>query len=228
LFDFGEEMVAVVAHDLRNPLSAMLLSTACIEATLADPTADAATLRRNLEVVRRMGLRMARLIDDLLDFARLRRGILVLEPTEENVALLLRQVADEAAPTAHTKAILLHTLPTDGSIRCDRGRLMQVFSNLIGNAIRFVPSGGTITLGAIKEADEYRFFVRDNGAGIERANLPYLFDRFWQGDQAHRHGLGLGLTIAKAVVEAHGGRIGVESELGRGTTFNFTVPRGSR
>jgi signal transduction histidine kinase len=106
----------------------------------------------------------------------------------------------------------------------DRDRVLQVFSNLVGNALKFTPADGTITLGVEAADGVARFTVTDTGAGIPPENMPRLFDRFWKGDRSGRHSSGLGLYIARGFVEAHGGRIAAESEPGRGTTFSFTLP----
>jgi signal transduction histidine kinase len=106
----------------------------------------------------------------------------------------------------------------------DRDRLLQVLDNLIGNAIKFTAPGGNIVVGAAPRASEVLFRITDTGAGIPQEQLAHLFDRFWQAEKADRRGAGLGLPIVKGIIEAHGGRIWVESQIGRGTTFYFTVP----
>jgi signal transduction histidine kinase len=102
--------------------------------------------------------------------------------------------------------------------------LLQILENLVGNAIKFTGAGGVIRIGAARRDADVLFWVSDTGAGIADANLPHVFDRFWQVSKGGRRGAGLGLPIAKGLVEAHGGRIWVESTLGRGTTFSFTLP----
>ena len=106
----------------------------------------------------------------------------------------------------------------------DRDRVLQVFENLIGNAVKFTKPGGRITAGAASRDREVLFWVADTGAGIDCEEMPHVFDRFWQAQKARRGGAGLGLQIVKGIVEAHGGRIWVESEVGVGTTFYFTLP----
>ncbi len=105
----------------------------------------------------------------------------------------------------------------------DRDRLLRVFDNLVGNALKFTPPGGHIRVGAALNEDEVRFWVADTGVGIATEDLPHVFDRFWQARKGERRGTGLGLTIVKAIIEAHGGRIWVESALGVGTTFFFAL-----
>jgi signal transduction histidine kinase len=116
-------------------------------------------------------------------------------------------------------------LPTDlYAVFVDRHRILQVFANLIGNAIKFTPSGGTITVRAEQFEEDIQFSVEDTGPGIPKEEIPHLFDRFWQARKTARLGTGLGLFIVKGIVEGHGGRIWVESELGVGSRFHFTLP----
>jgi signal transduction histidine kinase len=110
----------------------------------------------------------------------------------------------------------------------DRDRLLQVFENLIGNAIKFTGSGGRVTVGAVPHEGGVQFWVHDTGAGISGEDLPHVFDRFWQARKANRRGAGLGLPIARGIVEAHGGRIWVESTSGQGSTFFFAIPAAPR
>ncbi len=141
------------------------------------------------------------------------------------------------------KQVLLDTLEAEGALASsaslelrldaerelpplwgDRARVLQVLENLVGNALKFTPKGGRITIGAVSRGSEVLFSVADTGAGIAAENLPHVFDRFWRAERAERQGAGLGLPICKGIVEAHGGRIWVESVLGRGTTCYFTIP----
>jgi signal transduction histidine kinase len=112
-----------------------------------------------------------------------------------------------------------------GEVWGEHDRLVQVFENLIGNAIKFTAAGGWITVGAASNDQEVVFWVADSGSGIEPSNVPHVFDRFWQATKGDRRGAGLGLPIAKGIVEAHGGHIWVESTLGQGSTFFFSIPR---
>jgi signal transduction histidine kinase len=139
---------------------------------------------------------------------------------------LLAESADSLRPLAAAAALELR-LETSSSlprVSADRHRMHQVLSNLIGNAIKFTPRGGTITLRGDVVADELRVAVADSGSGIPAEQLPHIFGQFWQGARTDRRGIGLGLAIAKGIVEAHRGRIWVESTLGNGSTFYFTLP----
>jgi signal transduction histidine kinase len=131
-------------------------------------------------------------------------------------------------PLAQQKMLRLEgqVIGQDPGTRCDRPRILQVLSNLIGNAIKFTPAGGAITVRADLGGREARFSVTDSGSGIAADELPHIFERFWQARKAARTGAGLGLAIAKGIVEAHRGRIWVESVPGKGSTFFFTLPLG--
>ncbi|HEX2081824.1 MAG TPA: ATP-binding protein [Longimicrobium sp.] len=220
-----DEMLAVVAHDLRNPLSTVSLGAEL----LLDTTPDDGTRafeRRHLATVKRSAERMNRLIQDLLDVTRVAGGKLALAPQEESLAQLFAEAAAMLRPLAEARGIELRTRGTEQLPRLcvDGARIIQVISNLVGNALKFTPEGGTVTLGVDWEPGELHVSVADTGAGISAEQLPHVFGRFWQGDNADRRGLGLGLTIARGIVEAHGGRIWVESKLGEGSTFHFTLP----
>jgi len=179
------------------------------------------------DAIHRAATRMNRLIQDLLDVARMESG----QPTIERARLSARELIVGAVemlrPLADSSALELRVDVDDDvpDMLGDRDRLLQVVENLIGNAIKFTEPGGSITAGAAAREREVRFWVADTGVGIAPEHLPLVFDRFWQVTRSGRHGAGLGLPIAKGIVEAHGGRIGVTSRPGRGTTFWFTIPQ---
>jgi signal transduction histidine kinase len=169
---------------------------------------------------------MDRLIQDLLDVAVAESGQLTVERAQLAARDLVVGAVDMQRPLASSASLELrvdldHELP---DIWGDRDRLLQVFENLIGNAIKFTNAGGSITVGAAPRDHEVVFRVADTGSGIAPENLPRVFDRFWQASRTGRIGAGLGLQIAKGIVEAHGGRIWVESAAGSGSTFFFTIP----
>jgi signal transduction histidine kinase len=169
--------------------------------------------------------RMNHLIRDLLDVARIEGGRLTVEIGRQDAAQIVMEISDLLRPLAHERGIALvgRTEESLPPVACDRERTLQVLSNFIGNALKFTPAGGQITVTAEQDVAGVRFSVRDTGTGIQRADQARIFDRFWQGDRAGRDGAGLGLAISKGIVEAHGGRIGVESEPGAGATFWFTL-----
>jgi signal transduction histidine kinase len=170
--------------------------------------------------------RMNHMIEDLLDIARIESGRLAIETAPIAVQSLMDEVAATLRPDVERRGQRLDcrvaaALP---AVCADRDRLLQVFSNLVGNAVKFTAAGGTIGIAAEADHGSVRFSVSDTGCGIAPENVPHLFDRFWQASRADRRGIGLGLTIVKALVEAHGGRLTLESKPGQGTTFQFLVP----
>ena len=213
-----DEMLGIVAHDLRNPLQIVMTNAYCLRRS--QPSREMAA-----EIVD-AAARMNRLIQDLLDVTSIESGRLSLRPERVDAAETLSQSAD--TQTALTKAASLELRTAIGpdlpDIWADPDRILQVFENLIGNAIKFTKAGGHITLGAEAGKGEVVFSVSDTGSGIADSDLPYVFDRFWQSTHGAHRGSGLGLAIVKGIVEAHGGRIWVRSTAAKGTTFLFTIP----
>jgi PAS domain S-box-containing protein len=221
-----DEMLGVVAHDLRNPLNTIVMgASTMLELLPANPP----LLRNHAKIVRRAADRMNRLIQDLLDVRRIESGRLAVDPRSVTVGVLVDEALEMLRPLASAASLELVTdLAADlPRARADSGRILQVFSNLVGNAIKFTPAGGRITISATRSEDEVRFEIADTGPGIAAEQLPHVFGQFWQGTRGDRRGIGLGLAIAKAIVEAHGGRIWVESQLGEGSRFYFTLPLSS-
>jgi PAS domain S-box-containing protein len=220
-----EEVLAVVSHDLRNPLNAVLLA-----ATILDDYTDTEKWtereRRQLKAIRGSAQQMSTLIGDLVEVVALESGQRVLHLEEVSPDALLADAVELHRGLAAQKGIALRAEPAPelAEVRADRGRVLQVLSNLLGNAIKFTPGGGTVTMGAAPRGDGVGFFVSDTGPGIPPEQLASVFDRFWQAERGDRKGLGLGLAIARGIVEAHGGRIWAESVPGRGSTFFFTLP----
>jgi PAS domain S-box-containing protein len=219
--------LALVSHDLRNPLGVILMGTAL----LLNQPAEAdrrATSRKSIEAVRRSAERMSRLIQDLLDISSIEAGRFAIARTRQDVEKLTHEVVEELQIRAAAKSVRLtcDVAPTLGiDVECDRERLGQVLGNLIDNAIKFTDAGGTIGIRAELRDGEVRFSVTDTGRGILPADLPHVFDRYWRAQKTARAGTGLGLSIAKGIVEAHGGRIWVESKVRAGSAFYFTIPR---
>lgn len=218
-----EEVLAIVSHDLRNPLSAVILGASLLEMseTLSDED------REQLETIGTSGKRMSRLIADLLDVTRLEGGKrLPIQPETVQAAELLRE-AEELFRAQATVASVSNDYHADENlppVYADRHRVMQVLSNLIGNSLKFTPPGGRIEVSATLQDGEVLFRITDTGPGIPRENLSDIFSPYWQAKRTERLGAGLGLPIAKGIVEAHGGRIWAESEPDRGTQFYFTLP----
>lgn len=220
-----DEVLAVVSHDLRNPLNAITLSSAL----LTHPsTSDGLSERemRQLSAIARSAEQMTRLIDDLVDVAGIEAGRLSVDRQPVQVDAMLLESAEMFAPVAADHGVQLRTdvaedLPL---VLADRARVLQVLSNLLGNAVRYAPRGGTVTLGAGRGAGEVCVRVSDTGPGIAPEHREHVFDRFWRVSAQRRAGAGLGLAIARGIVEAHGGRIWAEGEPGEGTTLQFTLP----
>jgi len=221
-----EDLLAIVSHDLRNPLGVVLASTALLlKANLPPDKQDRA--RRQVEAIQRAGNRMNRLIRDLLDFASIQAGRLSVSMRPQEVVAMVNEVLEVTEPLALAKSLRLVADVAPGlAIRCDHDRVIQLFSNLVGNAVKFTPDGGTITVHAAPDGEVVRFSVADTGPGISADELPHVFDRYYQAQRKNRDGIGLGLSIARGIVEAHGGRIWVESKEGEGSTFFFTLPPG--
>ncbi len=219
-----EELLAIVAHDLRNPLSALTTATGLMRRS--PPSAGAEQFQSRLTTIERSARRMNHLIQDLLDLARFQAGTLVLNHERLTARELLQEVHDSHSMLAAEKSLQLSVVPVDPStlVRCDRDRVLQAFSNLVGNAIKFTPEGGQIVLAAAGQPGAVVFSVRDTGPGISPEHLPQLFDRYFQVDPANRNGVGLGLSIVKAIVDAHGGKLSVESQPGHGAVFTFALP----
>jgi PAS domain S-box-containing protein len=220
-----DDVLGIVAHDLRNPLSAIMMQASLLERPRPEPERRDQTPRL---VIARSAARMQHLIQDLLDVAVVEAGqLLKVECERLSAADLVREAVDTQAQLASASGLELRV----GVGTCvrdvwgDRQRLLQVFDNLIANAIKFTPKGGRITVAAADRDKEVVFSVADTGSGIPPESLPNVFDRFWQASsRARRLGAGLGLPITKGIVEAHRGRIWAESLVGRGSTFFFTVP----
>jgi PAS domain S-box-containing protein len=219
-----DEVLSIVSHDLRNPLNTIIMSAGFLLDFAGE--ADGRSDRRQLAIIKRQAEQMNRMIQDLLDVARIEAGRLAMEERREDPASLLRESCEAAQRLAESEAITVSSEaePDLPPVCADRQRVLQVMSNLMGNAIRFTPEGGRIRLEARRDGDCVRFSVADTGTGIDADDLPHLFERFYQAQKNRRGGAGLGLSISKGIVEAHGGRIGVESEPRVGTTVFFTLP----
>ena len=216
-----DEVLGIVAHDLRSPLNIISLNIQLLERKVAEGAVPGEAMLRAISLAVQ---RMDRLIQDLLDVARLEGGTLAVSPSPRSGTSLLEEAFESARPLAEEVRLSLHKSEALPAVWADRERVLQVFSNLLGNALKFTPPGGEVSLGARVEGTAVCFFVHDTGPGIPREALEHLFERLWLAHRGDRRGAGLGLYIAKGLVEAHGGRIWVESEPGRGSTFFFTLP----
>jgi signal transduction histidine kinase/FixJ family two-component response regulator len=220
-----DDMLAIVSHDLRNPLATILMSTEQLDRTAEKTPLDADRTRRLVQRIHRCAARMNHLIQDLLDLASLDSGRFSITKDSVSAEALVHEAAGLMAPLARARGIDLtpDVPPGLSAVECDRQRLLQVFENLVGNALKFTPDGGRIGISARADAEQLILSVSDTGTGISADHVPHVFDRYWQS-RSGSGGVGLGLAIARALVEAHGGRIWVESEVGVGSTFWFTIP----
>ena len=220
-----DEFLVTLAHELRNPIAPMLYAVALMKRDL-DPTRQA----RRVEVIERQAKHMVRLVDDLLDVSRISRGLIELKREVVDVAPLLTQALEAAAPmleaAGHHLSVQLPAGPAP--VHADPTRLVQVVTNLLNNASKYTPDGGDIRLGAWVNGDQVVIELTDNGMGIPPEDQARLFQLFTQlghtGQKAHG-GLGIGLSLVRSLVEMHGGTVGVSSEgLGRGSTFRVELP----
>lgn len=220
-----DDVLAVVAHDLRNPLGAIHVSAAAL--LRAAPDGDRGFRVRKLsETILRSSERMERLIGDLLDLATIRAGRLTIETAAVPAMDIVADAVETMQPLLDERGIgfVVEASGALPRVRCDRDRVLQALSNLLGNAVKVTPRGGLITIGASLQGDHVCFSVRDTGPGIGEDDLARLFDRYVRGQGAGYKGTGLGLAIARGIIEAHGGRIWAESAPGAGARFRFTLP----
>jgi signal transduction histidine kinase len=217
-----DEVLAIISHDLRNPLGAVQLSATLLAELELDERA-----RRHLEMIQRATRSMSRLIDDLLDTASIDAGQLALALCPEPVTPVMTELRKRHEPAARDQGVELRvTCELPGvDLLCDRDRVLQVFGNLVSHAIQFCRVGDAVTIACRLAGDDVEFSVTDTGPGIDPELVPHLFAPYGAAPQHARRGLGLGLSIAKSVVERHGGRIWAEVRPGAGTTFSFTIPR---
>lgn len=218
------ELLALVSHDLRNPIGAI---HSCAEMLLQDELNSKMSSETKywIEFMKRNSQTALKLISDILDMERISNNKLVLSVQEENLTELLRTSSEPFIHASAAKGVLLRIiLPAVGSVKCDRDRIQQVLSNLIGNALKFTPEGGMIVVKSEELPGEIKVSVCDTGKGIAEKDQAHIFDRYNQVDGKDTRGLGLGLHISKNLIEQHGGKIWVESTVGKGSTFFFTLP----
>ena len=219
--ELKDRLIGLVSHEIRTPLGGILGTLRLIEMDL-DPAADNQLMYMALSSAERL----LRLTNDLLSLEQIESGKFLIAPKPESAASMFQIASDTMSAAAGEKRITLSIEPSTLRVMADSDRIVQVLTNLIGNALKFSPDGSAITLAAEPHASMVRFVVRDQGRGIPADKLENVFERFAQVEAADKHekgGAGLGLAISRAIVEQHGGRIWVESEPGQGSSFFFTL-----
>lgn len=216
-----DEILGIVSHDLRSPLTTISLSSQMLSAGT-----DGDDHRQYVEMIRTTASRMERLIQDLLDAVKVENSTLSIHPERIDPATIAEEALQEQALVAGEKKVNLVPDIAAGlpEIEADRQRLVQALTNLISNALKFTPAGGTVRLRVSNRDHRVRFAVEDSGPGIEQADLPHLFEPFWQAKKTAHLGAGLGLKITRGIVEAHGGTIEVSNRAGGGACFTFELP----
>lgn len=220
-----DDFLGIVSHDIRNMLGGIALSASSLMQVPAPPEVKS-SIAREAKRVQRYTARMSRIVGDLLDVVSIEAGRLAVVPQPHDAAELLRETVDAFGPLAAAKRISVRAEVHGGSLLAhyDHDRVLQVLSNIVGNAIKFTREGGKVDIAARAIDREIRFGVTDTGPGIAPDKLEAVFERFWQSRKRDQAGLGLGLYIARCIVEAHGGRIWADSTPGEGSTFYFTLP----
>jgi signal transduction histidine kinase len=221
-----QELLSVVSHDLRNPLSVILVSSRLMMRTCA-PDAPA---RKQLEAVARAADEINLMVQDLVDAASIQAGRLAVGAEAHEAELLLDKALEAVQPIASAKPLEItkrvdEALPP---VLCDRERIVQVVTNLVSNAVRFTPKGGKIAVSAQSADGEALFSISDTGPGIAREDQTLVFVRRENGKRQISQGTGLAVFVARGIVEAHGGRMWIESRVGEGSTFYFTLPTAER
>jgi signal transduction histidine kinase len=214
------DLLSVIGHDLRNPLGVVMMGTAALSRAATDPE----RVRRSAETIGRAGERMNRIIDDVVDYAQLTSNGLSLDLLPCSAAGLVAELVEHQLPLANKKKLDL-TVEVDGDlmVSCDRPRALRMLGHLLANAINFTPSGGRVSISMKPQDGEALFEVRDNGPGLGAERLANPFERRRGGRKQPGEGVGLGLPIVRGLVEAHGGRVWIESPPQGGTVVRFTM-----
>jgi len=228
--DRSRDFLADVSHELRTPITALRMSNELLSETAGD---DPDVRAEFLESSRQQLERLDWLAQNLLELSKLDSGLVLLDLRPDDLRAAVESSVEQAQATASRRGLKLRlSLPRNPvRIRHDPQRIGQVVTNLVGNAIKFTPRGGTVEVELLPDPDGARIVVRDSGVGIDPSELPHIFERFYRGtmaNEARGSGSGLGLAIVKSIVDLHAGRITVDSQLGGGTTFAVVLPKDPR
>ena len=222
-----EDFMAMVSHDLRSLLGGIALSAELLR-NVEHTEKPFVTVKRYADSIQRFSARMNRLVGDLMDMASIEAGKLAMVRVRQDASALLRDSLEAFEPAAAAQGIELASKQGEDTataiVELDHERILQVLTNLVGNSLKFTPRGGRITISLERRAGEVCYSVTDTGCGIAPELLETVFTRYYQSNDGDRRGLGLGLFIAKSIVDGHGGRIWAESTPGNGCTFRFTLP----
>ncbi len=225
LLSLLEGFLAIVSHDLKNPLGAI---SSCAEMVLKGDTNEKVGPETKgwVRFIKRNADTSLRMISDILDMERIANGKLEIHPEKNHLASIIRDVMDSFLHMASVKKIEMQFIPDEkcGHVFCDRDRILQVLSNLLSNAVKFTPEQGAVLIRTKVRDNAVLISVCDTGPGIPSEKISTVFERYEQLKSKNRTGLGLGLYISKTLLEAHGGKIWVESKIGQGTQFYFTIP----
>jgi PAS domain S-box-containing protein len=217
-----DEVLGVVSHDLRNPLSAIAM---CSRVLVDTPPSDPGARRDLAKTIHESTTWMSRMIQDLLDVSAIEAGVLSMICESEDIGQIVTRAAGLFTRRAADNGVAIVVTVGEPLVRvsADAERMVQAIANLIGNAVKFTPSGGQVSIDACSRGGAVEIAVVDTGRGIADADIPFIFDRFWH-TRGSAAGTGLGLAIAKGIVEAHGGTISVSSKIGEGSRFTITLP----
>jgi signal transduction histidine kinase len=221
-----EQVLAIVSHDLRSPLATILMGAGMLAQRDDGLEERRRGVPQTAKRIERAAQRMVRLIEDLLDFASIEAGSLAIKLERQDPGAMLDEAVASFESVAEGKGLTLTAQVQAGlpNVSCDRDRILQLFSNLVGNATKVTNAGGQVTLGVEVRGPELVFWVKDTGPGISAEDAKHLFERYWRSGEAKYRGTGLGLAIARGIAVAHGGRIWVKSKPGDGATFFFSLP----
>ncbi|MBA2404437.1 MAG: HAMP domain-containing histidine kinase [Bdellovibrionales bacterium] len=221
-----ENVLGVVSHDLRSPLASILMNTDML-LRIINSGKPLTSAPRLVSSIKSSGQRMNRMIEDLLDAVKVEAGSFKVDKKETTLHKLLELALNESRPAAGAKHIHLELKLENNPlvIMCDEGRIIQVINNLVGNAIKFSPEHSEVSVFQTSTDDEVIINIADQGKGISKDEQIHLFDRYWQAPDTAHKGTGLGLFISKSIIELHGGKLKLESDIGSGSTFSIYLPK---